>query len=84
MATGAWLSVFAMTAILVLILVVALFWRLGLNGLLRWTGILAAGLGLMVVLGVDAGQGIPLAIAGALVWAIGRAIQPVAPRPYAL
>jgi hypothetical protein len=73
-----------MTAILVLILVAAVLRRLGLNGLLRWTGMLAAGLGLLVVLGVDVGQGLPLVIAGAVLWAIGRAIQPAPPQPYAL
>lgn len=72
-----------MTAIL-LILVAVVLWRAGLNGLLRWTGILGLGLGALVVFGVDAGQGIPLVVAGSLVWALGKVIDPARPGRYAL
>jgi chromate transport protein ChrA len=73
-----------MTAFLVLILVAVVVWQLGLNGLIRWSGIAAIALGLTVVLGVEAAQGIPVVAAGVFVWLIGKAIQPVASRDYAL
>jgi hypothetical protein len=70
-----------MTAIIVLILIAAVGWSVGLSGLLRWAGIAAVALGLAVVLGVDSGQGVPLLLAGSLIWLIGKGLGPVALRP---
>jgi hypothetical protein len=73
-----------MTAILFLLLVGVGLWRLGLSGMLRWTGVAGVALGLGVVLGIDAGQGLPLLGAGILVWLIGRSVESVPARPYRL
>ena len=73
-----------MTAILFLLLVGVGLWRLGLSGLLRWAGVAAVALGIAVVLGVDVDQGLPLLIAGILVWLIGRSLESVSARPYRL
>jgi hypothetical protein len=73
-----------MTAILFLLLAGVGLWRLGLRGLLRWASVGAMALGLAVVLGVDASQGLPLLIVGILVWLIGRSVESVPARPYRL
>jgi hypothetical protein len=75
-ATGARRSLDAMTAILFVILLAVLMRSLGASGILRWAGLGGAALGLGVVLGVDAGQGLPLLAGGCLVWLIGRAVTP--------
>lgn len=72
-----------MTAILFVVLVGVGLWRLGVSGVLRWAGIAGAVLGLCVVLGVDAAQGLPLLVVGVLVWVIGAVSAPPA-RPYRL
>ena len=70
-----------MTAILFLMLLAGALWTIGLSGLLRWAGVAGAALGLTVILGVDAIQGLPLLIAGALLWLIGKGLESVPPRP---
>ena len=70
-----------MTAILFLMLLAGALWVIGLSGLLRWAGIAAAALGLAVVFGVDASQGVPLVIAGGLLWLIGKGLESVPPSP---
>ena len=70
-----------MTAILFVILLAWALSTLGLSGMLRWAGIAAGALGLTVVFGVGVSQGAPLAIAGALLWLIGKGLEPVSPSP---
>ena len=70
-----------MTAILVLILLAGALWAIGLSGLLRWAGIAGAALGLAVMLGIDASQGLPLVIGAILVWVLGKGLESVPPAP---
>jgi hypothetical protein len=70
-----------MTAMLLLMLLAGALWTVGPSGLLRWVGIGGAALGLTVILGVDAVQGLPLLIAGVLLWLIGKGLESAPPRP---
>jgi hypothetical protein len=73
-----------MTAILFVLLVGVGLRRLGLSGVLRWAGIGGTALGLCVVLGVDVAQGLPLLVAGGLVWLVGRSLEAAPVRPHRL
>ena len=70
-----------MTAIPFLMLLAGALWTIGLSGLLRWAGVAGVALGVTVILGVDAIQGLPLLIAGVLFWLIGKGLESVPPRP---